>query len=321
MINSPSVTSSVGDSLVRRASRAVLAGLKFILWRAFVMCGIVYAAAALLSFGGSAVAFAVAPARDAMAPCGVANTVEVFFNARCVEFTRRQQSGPSDAVPVRSAWRFPSAEHWPTILGWEAWRVPEGSDWTVASNVLVLPALMLPWLVLGLLRYRAARHAHQRPSRACDTESKLSPAAGPDTDHVSRYQLDPLSACLVALLLLAGLSYVYDLRSSLYDDVWNGHLNVQRGWVGCTLSEHDGGFWTIRAVPMSEQWGLPGVIKYEGGTLGPHNREYRLSGSIWLLVALVALPWGAYVLARIRSAVWRMRNSHAAAPNLSAPDP
>lgn len=314
MISNPTVTSSVGDSLVRRASRAVLAGLKFILWRAFVTCGIVYAAAALLSFGGSAVAFTAAPVRAAVAPWGVENTVHVFFNARRVEFTRRQQSGPSHTTPVRSAGRFPSAEHWPTILGWEAWRVPEGSDWTVASNVLVLPALMLPWLVLGLLRHRASRHAHQRQSGACDPESKLSPAAGRDIDHVSRYQLDPLSACLVALVLVAGLSYVYDLGGSVYSNVWDGDLNVQRGWVGCTLSEHDGGFWTIRAVPVSERWGLPGVIKYEGGTLGPHHREHRLSGSIWLIVALVALPWGVYVLARIRSAVWHVHSSHAAVP-------
>lgn len=325
MPSDTTVTPPLGQQRVRRIWRTVWAGLKYALWRVFLVCCGAYVVAATLAFFVGGVEFSITPISHD--PFVGIDEVGLYFNRGQVAVRRwLWVNWVPKADRPRTTWRLPNSTNWPTLLDWNAWDGPGDSGWSLSSNTLVPPALILPWLVLRVrARCRIRRRARLGQCLVCGYDQRGNPGnrcpeCGTEEPADRRTGLSTRPSrlrrlaiwSLACLALTATVSHAYALRCSA--DYWN-HLRpvpgsnlssilpshevvAARGWMSFTHRERDPlaldlGELKLERTPMSEGWGIPGLIRC--GRRG-------VSVSLWPLVALAALPWAAYAWKRARSA-------------------
>lgn len=251
MQSNATVTPPLGRQCVHRIWRAVWAGLKYVLWRVFLVCCGAYVVAATLAFFVGGVEFSITPVSHALDPQAGVDAVKLCFSGGEVGVEHRFWAGGVPRIeyqswtgwvwgeyPSRTTWRLPKSNNWPTLLYWNSWDEPGCSGWWLSSNTLVPPALILPWLVLRLRAWfrtrRRGRPGHclvcgydQRgnPSNRCPECGAQEPADRRTGLSTRPSRLRRLAIWSLACLALAvTVSHAYALRCSV--DYWKHLLHL-----------------------------------------------------------------------------------------------
>lgn len=283
--------------------------------RIAVAAVIVYAVAAVVALCVGEVEFTVTPKEYAPVVLADADQWGLTFSGVTVYLTRDRypHQGATGSVLGETRWRLPDSERW-TVL---EWRGSSYGSWEIRWHVLV-GVVAVPWLVS---RWRARRRQARRSKLGLcltcgynltgNTSGRCpecgSPSHAPAAEsgaQKKRAWPRRASAWAVALLILGGVaSYAYELRVAMTHRRWTSgptfvvtelSAHTLLGMCGLSLDRDESDLaWGTSDMLSRESWGwgIPGVVAsaWESRESG----SYELAGavSIWIIVALAALPW------------------------------